>query len=113
MIVSSQEWKSMKFKERVYRVVADIPPGRVMTYGQVAELAGSPGAARAVGSAMARNPRPGSGPGRVPCHRVVKSDGSLGGFSSKEGPPEKKRLLEKEGIGFKSGKIKKNRYIRK
>jgi methylated-DNA-[protein]-cysteine S-methyltransferase len=84
----------MSFRERVYGIVAGIPAGRVMSYSGVAGKAGSPGAARAVGTLMARNPFPGSGPGKVPCHRVVKADGSLGGFSGKDGPEGKKAMLE-------------------
>ena len=92
----------MSFSERVYRVVAGIPRGRVMSYSRVAALAGSPGAARATGVLMSRNPRPGTGPGKIPCHRVVRADGSLGGFSGHGGPAAKKVLLEKEGVDFRN-----------
>ena len=95
----------MKFQEMVYRVVAGIPAGRVMSYSGVAAASGRPGAARAVGSLMARNPRPGAGPGMVPCHRVVRSDGSPGGYSGPGGLKAKKRLLEKEGILFRKERI--------
>lgn len=96
----------MSFSERVYRVVAGIPRGRVMSYSRVAALAGRPGAARAVGTLMARNPRPGTGPGRVPCHRVVRSGGSPGGFSGPGGPTAKKGLLEGEGAGFRKSRVR-------
>ena len=80
------------FQQRVVDVVQSIPPGQTLTYGQVAELAGSPGAARAVGQVMAKNPVPLV----VPCHRVVGSAGGLGGFSAPGGVETKKRLLALE-----------------
>lgn len=64
------------FTKRVLKVVAGIPKGKTMSYGQVAAVAGSPGAARAVGNIMKGNYRK-----TVPCHRVVKSDGSMGGYN--------------------------------
>jgi len=65
-----------KFTERVRKVVAEIPKGETLTYGQVAALAGSPGAARAVGNIMKGNYNKG-----IPCHRVVRSDGKMGGYN--------------------------------
>jgi methylated-DNA-[protein]-cysteine S-methyltransferase len=67
--------------------------GRVRTYGELAAAAGSAGAARAVGSVMAKNRHPII----VPCHRVVGSAGSLGGFSARDGINMKRRMLELEG----------------
>lgn len=64
------------FREEVYRALLAVPAGSVATYGELAAAAGRPGAARAVGSAMAENPIPIV----VPCHRVVRSDGSLGRY---------------------------------
>ncbi|ABG03868.1 methylated-DNA--protein-cysteine methyltransferase [Rubrobacter xylanophilus DSM 9941] len=80
------------FQRRVMRVVRGIPRGEVRPYGWVAREAGSPGASRAVGNVMARNPVP----LLVPCHRVVRGDGTPGdyGFS----PREKVRLLREEGV---------------
>lgn len=78
------------FEREVYRIVAAIPPGRTMTYGAVAAAAGRPGAARAVGAAMARNP---FAP-LIPCHRVVGSDGRLRGYGG--GLDMKASLLEEE-----------------
>ncbi|QYJ17104.1 Methylated-DNA--protein-cysteine methyltransferase [Rubrobacter xylanophilus DSM 9941] len=80
------------FQRRVMRVVRGIPRGEVRPYGWVAREAGSPGASRAVGNVMARNPLP----LLVPCHRVVRNDGTPGnyGFS----PREKVRLLREEGV---------------
>ena len=72
-------------------VVRAIPEGSVLTYAEVARRAGSPGAARAVGSIMSKNYDP-----RVPCHRVVRSDGALGDYN-RGGRDAKKALLEKEG----------------
>lgn len=82
-----------KFYREVWRACAEIPEGETRTYGWIAKKIGRPGAARAVGQALGRNP---FAP-KVPCHRVVKSDGSLGGFSSPKGVAEKLRLLKKEG----------------
>ena len=84
------------FSERIYEVVKLIPCGRVMSYGQVARLAGNPRGARAVGFALHRNPQPGV----IPCHRVVFRDGSLAPGFVFGGPDEQRRLLEAEGVGF-------------
>ncbi len=87
--------KMSEFSERVYGLVAAIPPGETMSYKQVAEAAGRPGAWRAVGNILNKNPRPGTGDGQVPCHRVVRSDGDAGGYY--RGSEEKVRLLRQEG----------------
>lgn len=87
------------FSTRVYQACREIPVGQTRTYGELAEIAGSPGASRAVGSAMARN--------RVlivvPCHRVVGASGRLCGFSAPGGLGTKQSLLdlEKSGIDAK------------
>ncbi len=81
------------FAQKVYRTLRKVPPGKVVTYGELAKRVGSPHAARAVGRAMATNPVPII----VPCHRVVASDGKLGGFSAPGGTNLKKRLLVNEG----------------
>jgi len=80
------------FRTKVWAVLQTIPYGRVRSYGWVARKVGRPRAARAVGAACGANPVP----LLVPCHRVVASDGSLGGFSG--GLPTKKQLLRLEGI---------------
>lgn len=80
------------FQRRVVRCCRRIAYGKTATYGQLARLAGSPGAARAVGQVMAAN----RVPIIVPCHRVVAADGSLGGFSAPGGVELKRRLLELE-----------------
>lgn len=100
-----------RFRDRVYSIVRTIPPGRVMPYSRVAFLAGSPGSARAVGTLMSRNPLPGTSPERVPCHRVIRSDGSPGGFTSPLGIQEKTRLLKKEGVTFSNGKVTKDMFV--
>jgi len=79
------------FATRVYAVVAKIPKGKVMTYGQVAKRAGKPGATRAVGMFMANNYNP-----KIPCHRVVRSDGKLGNYN-RGGQDRKAELLREEG----------------
>jgi methylated-DNA-[protein]-cysteine S-methyltransferase len=81
------------FQCRVIHYCRRIRPGKVMTYGQLAAKAGSPGAARAVGQVMATN----RWPLIVPCHRVVGAGGGLGGYSAPEGLALKRRLLEREG----------------
>jgi methylated-DNA-[protein]-cysteine S-methyltransferase len=70
--------------------------GQIITYGQLAELAGRPGAARAVGGVMAQNPLPLI----IPCHRVVCANGTLGGFSAMGGVKLKKRMLKLEGANL-------------
>ena len=83
------------FDARVYRIVAAIPPGDTLTYGEVAVLAGSPGAARAVGNAMARCPLFPA----VPCHRVVRAADGWSGWGGD--PITKRRLLEAERRGVR------------
>jgi len=82
------------FHRRIYDLARAIPPGRAVTYGELAALAGSPGATRAVGQAMARNPVP----LLVPCHRVLGSGRRLNGFSAFGGCGTKARLLALEGV---------------
>jgi len=82
-----------QFQNRVVRSCRKIGRGRVKTYGELAAAAGSPGAARAVGSVMSKN----RFPIIVPCHRVVGAAGSLGGFSAQDGVNTKRRMLELEG----------------
>ncbi len=82
------------FRRRVWRAAVRVPYGEVVTYGELAVRAGSPGGARAAGQAMAHNPLPLI----VPCHRVVAADGSLGGFSAEGGLALKRRLLALEGV---------------
>ncbi len=81
------------FQQQVYAVARAIPPGEVLTYGEVARRIGDPGAARAVGQALGHNPFAPI----VPCHRVLAAGGRSGGFSADGGARTKLRLLEIEG----------------
>ena len=81
------------FHRQVLQAAARIPRGSVMTYGGLARMLGKPRAARAVGRALATNPVPLV----IPCHRVIASDGSLGGYSARGGVSTKLRLLRFEG----------------
>lgn len=78
------------FQRRVWKTLKDIPYGETVSYKEIAETIGHPSAIRAVGSAVGKNPLPII----LPCHRVVASDGSIGGFSA--GVPTKKKLLALE-----------------
>jgi len=77
------------FKKKVFEVVRRVPKGKTMTYKEVAELAGSHKAYRAVGNILKTNYNP-----LIPCHRVIRSDGKLGGYN--RGENKKKELLKKE-----------------
>lgn len=79
------------FADRVRAVVKGIKKGKTMSYGQVAAAAGKPGAGRAVGNIMAGNTDK-----SVPCHRVIRADGKIGGYNRINGP-SKEALLRKEG----------------
>ena len=80
----------------VYVLLSKIPSGKVSTYGDIARALGHPKAARAIGRIIANNPNPIS----IPCHRVVKSNGEIGGFAY--GEQMKREILEKEGIKFQN-----------
>lgn len=84
----------LPFQQDVLRATARIPRGRVTTYRGLAESLGREKAARAVGNALATNPFPLI----IPCHRVIRSDGRIGGFAG--GAGMKRKLLELEGVGF-------------
>ena len=85
-----------EFDTRVYEAARTIPPGATLTYGEIAKRIGAPGAARAVGGALARNPFAIV----VPCHRVVAAGGKSGGFSAVGGRDLKRRLLAIESAAF-------------
>ena len=97
------------FQKKVYEIVKRIPKGKVLTYKKIAKLAGKPRAWRAVGNILNKNPNPKI----IPCHRVIKSNGEIGGY--KDGTKKKISLLKsehitsyvlwKEGIIIKNGKI--------
>jgi O-6-methylguanine DNA methyltransferase len=78
------------FTQKVFDVVKKIPEGKVMTYKEVAIQIGHPGAARAVGSALKTNFDPG-----IPCHRVIRTDGGMGGYN--RGIENKVKILKREG----------------
>ena len=84
------------FTRRVYETARTIPAGQTVTYGELAERCGSPGGARAVGQAMARNPLALI----IPCHRVLAAGGRLGGFSGPGGLDLKVRMLALEGVSL-------------
>ena len=87
------------FAARVLSVVRRIPPGRVATYGEVAEMAGRPRAARAVGNIMRTCARP-----DIPCHRVIAAGGKLGGYGGRE--LMKRALLVAEGVTVAGGRVR-------
>ncbi len=87
-----------RFNKKAWKLVSKVPRGKVTTYKVVAEKLGTK-AYRAVGNAMNKNPYS----PKVPCHRVVKSNGEVGGFAS--GTRKKVQMLKKEGIEIKNNKI--------
>lgn len=93
------------FQKKVLAETAAVRRGKVITYGGLAKKIAVPNAARAVGTALGRNPFPLV----VPCHRVVRSDGALGGFGG--GLPMKRKLLEMEGVEFDKRDRVKPEYI--
>ena len=86
--------KGTKFQIKVWSYLRKIPLGSVKTYSQVAKDIGKPLAIRAVANAIGKNPYA----PKIPCHRVIRSNGSLGGYSGKGGVKTKRFLLKKEGI---------------
>ena len=87
------------FTQKTEDIVKSIPKGQVMTYGKVAEQAGSPGAARAVGNIMRKNSDK-----SVPCHRVVCANGQIGDYNGINGS-SKEKLLVAERVEMKDGKV--------
>lgn len=83
--------------EKVYKIVKEIPKGKLTTYKDVAFNLGNPKLARAVGNALNKNNNP-----KIPCHRVIRSDGKIGGFN--KGKKNKILLLKKEGVLLKNKK---------
>ena len=82
------------FQRKVWNYLMKIPRGKVKTYLEVAKAIGKPKAFRAVANAIGKNPRP----PKIPCHRVIRSNGSLGGYSGKGGIKKKRQLLKAENI---------------
>jgi len=91
----------MNFNQKVWNLCSKIPRGKVTTYKEIAKALNTK-AYRAVGSALKRNPNAPI----VPCHRVIASDGSLGGYNGKMNSKKKINLLKKEGIEVAEGRIK-------
>ena len=87
------------FYQKVWLACLDIPKGKVITYKELAKMINNPKAYRAVGNALNKNPLPEI----IPCHRVIRSDGNIGGYS--RGIKKKIRLLKIEGIKIKDGKV--------
>ena len=81
--------KGTKFQVRVWKYLKTIPKGQIRTYSEVAKAIKKPKAVRAVANAIGKNPYA----PKIPCHRVIRSDGSLGGFSARGGIKLKKKLL--------------------
>ena len=88
--------KGTKFQLKVWKYLKTIPKGQIRTYSEVAKAIKKPKAVRAVANAIGKNPYP----PKIPCHRVIRSDGSLGGYSGRGGINTKKKLLKLEGISI-------------
>lgn len=97
----------MSFYNEVYNIVKKIPKGKVATYGQIALLAGSPRASRAVGYALHKNPDQGT----IPCHRVVNKEGRLAPAFAFGGLDAQVMLLESEGVKVKDGYVDIKKYL--
>ena len=89
--------KGTKFQLKVWRYLLKIPKGKVKTYLDIAKAIGKPRSFRAVANAVGKNPYP----LKIPCHRVIRSDGSLGGYSGKGGIQQKRKLLRSENVFVK------------
>ena len=90
----NKDFKGTKFQKKVWNYLMSIRKGTVKTYKQVAIAINRPKSVRAVANAIGKNPyMP-----KIPCHRVIRSDGSLGGYSGRGGVKTKKLLLKREGI---------------
>ena len=96
-IINERNCYGTKFQLAVWKEIAKITFGNTKTYSDIANILGRPKSARAVANACGKNPYPGS----IPCHRVIRSDGSLGGYSGAGGIETKRKLLLKERDSFK------------
>lgn len=95
----NKQFDLTKFEHKVWQILKRVPRGKVTTYKVLAKAIGQPRASRAVGNALHKNPwAP-----KVPCHRVVKNNGQIGGYRS--GIRKKIALLKSEGVRIKDGKI--------
>ena len=95
--INNRNCYGTKFQLAVWTEIAKIPRGTTKTYSELANLLGKPKSARAVANACGKNPYPGP----IPCHRVIRSDGSLGGYSGLGGIETKRNLLQTEISNFK------------
>ena len=86
--------KGTKFQLKVWKYLKKIPKGQIRFYSDVAKAINKPKSVRAVANAIGKNPYA----PKIPCHRVIRSDGSLGGYSGKGGINTKRKLLKSEGI---------------
>ena len=93
-VFSLMIFNGTKFQLKVWKYLKSIPKGELRTYSQVAIAIKKPKAVRAVANAIGKNPYA----PKIPCHRVIRSDGSLGGYSGKGGINTKRKLLKLEGI---------------
>ena len=89
----------MKLEDKVYKKLLEVPPGMVTTYGELARAVGLKNGQRAIGRIMNKNPYPVI----IPCHRVINSNGKIGGYAW--GEKIKTNMLSKEGVKIKNGKI--------
>lgn len=89
----------MKLADRVYKELCKVPKGKVTTYGDLAKAVGLKNGQRAIGKIMNKNPYPGI----IPCHRVIRWDGRLGGYAY--GEESKNMMLSREGVKIQNGKI--------
>ena len=95
----------MKFQDKVLKLILRIPKGKVTTYRELARALGKPCAYRAVANALARNPHP----VKIPCHRVIRSNGEIGGYSL--GVEQKIALLGGEGIRVVGDRVNLKKYL--
>jgi O-6-methylguanine DNA methyltransferase len=100
--------RTLGFTDSVYALTAQIPAGKVTTYGALARALGNPHASRATGNALRANPNPITG---VPCHRVVRSDGTLGGYAGQLGNKKKEDLLAEEGVAVVDGRVDLGKFL--
>jgi methylated-DNA-[protein]-cysteine S-methyltransferase len=89
----------LKLEEKVYKKLLEVPKGKITTYGELAKAIGLKNGQRVIGKIMNKNPYPVI----VPCHRVIKSDGKIGGYAW--GEKVKAKMLSNEGMKIKNGKI--------
>ena len=96
-VINEKKCYGTNFQLAVWNEIAKITPGETKTYSDLANLLGKPKSARAVANACGKNPYPGP----IPCHRVIRSDGSLGGYSGAGGIETKRKLLLNERDNLK------------